>query len=83
MSLFVFVGLCVFVEAVLVAEFVVCGICGLVLCVCGRWWIGLWWLYWRGNLVDCVVGAIGLCGLYGRVYLWIAGRWSRRVQSQC
>ena len=72
------VWLCVFVEAVWLCvcgscigvEFVAC-VLARNLWVCGqcRWWIGLWGLYGRGDLVDGVV-VDWFAGAVWRVCLW-------------
>ena len=55
-----FVGLYVFVEAVWL--WYLWSVVSVVwLCVCGRWWIGLWVVWMCGDLVDCVVGGL-VCG---------------------
>ena len=38
----------------------ICGVCMVVSVVCGlcRWWIGLWWLDWRGDVCKPVAGLV-------------------------
>ena len=47
----------------MVVVFVECGMCGRC-----RWWIGLWWLDWRGDVCKPDAGLVEVN--VGAVYGW-------------